>query len=170
MSTFQCIIPVIEGFFPKRDNNVILDLLFALAQWQAYAKLRLHTESTLRDFENATTLLGNLLRKFKKTVCERYITKELPSEMRARGRRTALLAAKAGKPVPNTKKTNTTKIVKFNMNTYKIHALADYPAYIRLMGTTDNYSTQMVCILFFVLEIILMGFLSSEGRARTQAS
>lgn len=75
--------------------------------------------------------------------------------MRARGRRTALLAAKGIKVSQSTKKANTPRVIKFNMNTYKLHALADYPAYIRLMGTTDNYSTQMVSSLFSSPKIFL---------------
>jgi hypothetical protein len=33
----------------------------------------------------------------------------------------------------------------FNLNTYKFHALGDYVATIRQFGTTDSYSTEMVC-------------------------
>jgi len=33
----------------------------------------------------------------------------------------------------------------FNLNTYKFHALGDYAATIRQFGTTDSYSTEMVC-------------------------
>ena len=33
----------------------------------------------------------------------------------------------------------------FNLQTYKIHALVDYPAQIRMYGTTDSFSTQIVC-------------------------
>ncbi|KAN0088099.1 hypothetical protein V8E55_006720, partial [Tylopilus felleus] len=29
-----------------------------------------------------------------------------------------------------------------NIQTYKIHSLADYPVQIRMFGTTDSYSTQ----------------------------
>jgi hypothetical protein len=35
-----------------------------------------------------------------------------------------------------------------NLQTYKYHALGDYPNTIRRMGTTDNYSTQPVSITF----------------------
>lgn len=33
----------------------------------------------------------------------------------------------------------------FNLNTYKFHALGDYAATIRQFGTTDSYTTEMVC-------------------------
>jgi hypothetical protein len=32
-----------------------------------------------------------------------------------------------------------------NLNTYKIHALGNYVSTIREFGTTDSYSTEMVC-------------------------
>lgn len=140
----QCIIPVIEELFPKGDNKIILDLLYTLAEWHSYAKLRLHTESTLQDFEDVTKRLCDLLRKFKRTVCRRYITKELPREINARGRRTARLAAQ-GKAPPKGRIVGA-RNVEFNMNTYKMHALPDYPLYVRALGTTDNYTTQMVCL------------------------
>ena len=33
----------------------------------------------------------------------------------------------------------------FNLLTYKLHALGDYAGSIRLFGTTDSYTTQIVC-------------------------
>lgn len=36
------------------------------------------------------------------------------------------------------------QVKTFNINTYKFHALADYPAAIRRFGTTDSYSTERV--------------------------
>ena len=38
---------------------------------------------------------------------------------------------------------------KLNLQTYKYHALADYPGTIRRFGTTDNYNTQTVCSFSF---------------------
>jgi hypothetical protein len=40
------------------------------------------------------------------------------------------------------------KFKKLNLETYKYHALGDYPNMIRRMGTTDNFSTQPVFISF----------------------
>lgn len=34
----------------------------------------------------------------------------------------------------------------FNLQTYKLHALGDYTTTIRKYGTTDSYSTEMVCM------------------------
>ena len=119
-----------------------MDLLYTLAEWQGYAKLRLHTESTLNEFVEVCGRLGKLLRKFLRTTCQRYITKELPSEISARGRRTALLAAKGITPkhTPNKEP----KVVTLNVSTYKAHSLPDYLMTVRALGTTDNFSTQMV--------------------------
>jgi len=33
-----------------------------------------------------------------------------------------------------------------NLQTYKLHALGDYAAHIRMYGTTDSYSTQVVSL------------------------
>ncbi|THH07280.1 hypothetical protein EW146_g9368 [Bondarzewia mesenterica] len=51
----QCSIPVFEGLLPSPHNEIILDLLFTLATWHAYAKLCLHTETTLGFFDTTTT-------------------------------------------------------------------------------------------------------------------
>jgi hypothetical protein len=58
-----------------------------MATWHAYAKLRQHTEYTLRSFEAKTTDLGNQLRHFSQVTCPAFKTKELPGEATARGRR-----------------------------------------------------------------------------------
>ncbi|KAH9950133.1 hypothetical protein B0H21DRAFT_881501, partial [Amylocystis lapponica] len=90
----QCIIPVLESLLPPPHNDIILDLLFDLAVWHAHAKLRLHTETTLDVFKQATQTLGFTLRHFLATTCAVYVTRELPKEEAARGRRTAALTAK----------------------------------------------------------------------------
>lgn len=117
--------------------------MFDLATWQAYAKLRLHTEDTLDFFDSATVVLGKSVRKFQRTTCETYITMELPQEHAARGRRQAQLAAKQG-ALAVAKGGTRPKVKKLNINTYKFHALGDYPNTIRIRGTTDNYTTQPV--------------------------
>lgn len=123
--------------------------------WHAYAKLRLHTDTTLNDFRALTTTLGRSVRAFIKEVCSRYATTKLPNEMAARGRREAALAAKrsakradTGAPEgsPGKKKKKSTP-KKLNLSTYKYHALGDYPDQIASFGTTDNSSTQTVRII-----------------------
>ncbi|KAK2467952.1 hypothetical protein APHAL10511_000247 [Amanita phalloides] len=81
----QCAIPVFEALLPTPHNRIIMDLLFELATWHVLAKLRLHTETTLKGLETSTKRLGDALRTFKKVTCAAYITKELPSEEAAWG-------------------------------------------------------------------------------------
>ena len=80
----QCAIPVFDCLLPKDDNDVVLDLLFLLATFHAYVKLRLHTESTVESLEIVTTALCQALQQFSTDVCSRYNTKELPREVAAR--------------------------------------------------------------------------------------
>lgn len=89
----QVSIPVFEDLLPAPCNKIILDLIFVLCTWHAYAKLHLHTTTTLTSLTNATTSLGTLLRSFKNKVCTLYATRELPREEAARGHRAAALAA-----------------------------------------------------------------------------
>jgi hypothetical protein len=109
-----------------------------------------------------TTRLGELLRKFSEAVCPAYATNELPSEEAARVRRKATVTKKAKAQSPKKKKNKPksktvqvgptsnlksgTRQRSFNLVTYKLHALGWYPRAIRLYGTSDNYSTQMVCL------------------------
>jgi hypothetical protein len=138
MSGHQCALPVLDGLLPDPHNDTVLDLVFVMGCWHAYAKLRLHTELTLASFERVTKDLGILLRRFTATTCNAFKTTELPKERAARLRRAATGAptqtASGGGP----------KLKGFNLNTYKLHALGDYPQTIRERGTTDNYTTGRV--------------------------
>ena len=143
---------------PKKEDRIVRKLLFELATWHGLAKLRLHTETTVTDLENSATRLGNLLRKFKSDVCGNYATKDLPSEEAARGRRKAAKALKAGgetkTPGMAAKSSGKkkTKYREFTMETYKLHALPDYPAAICAFGVTENTSTKNVCLFFVILK------------------
>ena len=132
---------MIEGLLSEKDENDVLDLIFILATWHAYAKLRLHTDHTLASFDALTKPLGVALRHFGGKFSDRFNTRELPKEADARRRR-----ADASKSM--TKTTTNRKAssghVRFNLSTYKLHALGDYANTIRRRGTTDSYSTQMV--------------------------
>ena len=131
---------MIEGLLSEKDEKDVLDLIFILSTWHAYAKLRLHTDHTLASFDALTKPLGAALRHFAGKLSDRFNTQELPKEAEARKRR----AAKGkGKP---TRRRATLGKVRFNLATYKLHALGDYVNTIRQRGTTDSYSTQMVRI------------------------
>ncbi len=151
----QVAIPVFEGLLEEPYNTIILDLLFTLATWHGLAKLRLHTESTLKVFEECTRNLGTILRRFSASVCSQFATKELPREEAARGRRTAAKLtqsmgkkgkgrAHANQPPSEGSTPSGPKLKMFSLSTYKLHALGDYPKMIWTFGTTDSYSTQTV--------------------------
>ncbi|KZP03324.1 hypothetical protein FIBSPDRAFT_1055351 [Athelia psychrophila] len=145
----QCAMPVFEGLFPSPFDGYIQDLLFDLAEWHAYAKLRMHTDSTIASFRTATASLGQQMRKFSNKTCAAFFTKETPREEAARHRRAAAKLAKStgstsGNPPPAPRpRTSGAKRRKFNLFTYKYHSLADYIWHIIHFGTTDSYSTQI---------------------------
>ena len=179
LTPIQCSIPVFEDLLPEPHNGIILNLLFVLCTWHAYAKLRLHTTSTLNALKEMTKALGQLLQLWVKRTCSCFTTCELPKEESARHCRKAAAAGKSSGTARGrssgacggrgttwgSKATNTTQRTTcaletparhnsklrrvFNMCTYKIHALGHYVAAIARFGTTDGYSTQIVCIHHF---------------------
>jgi len=140
----QCALPVFENLLPDEHD----------AAWHSYAKLRLHTDDTLAFFDTATVVLGQSIQKFSKTICLYYHTTELPHEYAVCGRWAAALASqqtvKYGKKKAADLETTQAepKLKKLNLETYKYHALGDYPNTIQCMGTSDNFSTDS-SILFF---------------------
>jgi hypothetical protein len=147
---------VFENLLPEPHNTIILDLLFDLASWHAYAKLRMHTTDTLDFLDTATTILGQSVRKFYKTTCDYYYTTELPDEYAARGHREAALAAKKNlvSAAPGKRKAAGPKHKSLNISTYKFHALGDYANTIRQRGTTDNYTTQPVSFILTIVPVL----------------
>jgi len=115
--------------------------------WHGLAKLRLHTESTVKALEASTTQLGESLQAFESVTCTAFITRHLPSENAACGHCTAALASKWTHPPSRAWKTTLSvcKECKFNLATYKTHALGDVARAIRMYGTTDSYNTEVVC-------------------------
>ncbi len=63
--------------------------------WHAYAKLRLHTSSTLDALKKTTKTLGQQLQLWVKQTCSRFNTCELPKEESARHRCKAAAAGKS---------------------------------------------------------------------------
>ena len=110
---------------------MLLRLLYKAAEWQALAKLRMHTDSTLNLLTAITREFGRLMRQFRDETSNKFHTVEFPHETGAR---------KGGE--------RSSKQKKLNLNTYKFHSLGDYVAAIRRFGTTDSYSTQVVSLIF----------------------
>lgn len=92
-----------------------------------------------------TKNLGDLIRNFVSNTCSSFAAKELPRETEARRRRQVQQNQKKLKQPQGV----TRQLKTLNLQTYKLHALADYPSQIRLYGTTDSYSTQSVRMIFF---------------------
>jgi hypothetical protein len=120
---------------------IVMTLLYQMAEWHAFAKLRLHTESTLQHLERLTMELGQLMRKFRDTTQSSFATFELPKEAGARTRRQKSGKGKE-KAAAGTASGKKFKIL--NLFTYKWHALGDYVCAIRLFGSMDGFSTQVV--------------------------
>jgi hypothetical protein len=129
--------PCIDGILPEPHNATVLSMLFVLGTWHSLAKLRMHTESSLRLLDDATTCLGIVLRYFMKVTCPKFKTKETAIEFNKRKRKEA--KSSSGPSGPNSRKPMT-----FNMKTIKLHSLGDYVTHIRTYGTTDSYDTGIV--------------------------
>ena len=143
LTNFQCSIPVFDRLLPEPFNGIILTLLYQTAKWHALAKLRIHSESTLGHLESQTKVLGQQMRAFRDVTKDKLNTVELPGEAAARRRRS--LAAGSD---PSPKQPRGPMKRTLNLHTYKFHALGDYVQSIRLFGTVDSYSTQLVCATF----------------------
>ena len=154
----QSAIPAFDSLLPKDDGEVVSDLLFLMATFHAYVKLRLHTESMLESLELVTTALCQALQRFSTEVCPHYQTNELPHEAAARARRetsatekrVSLSLKEHNGPSARPKKK------EFKMNTTKIHSLPDYAVHIRRFETTDSYTTQTVSSSFSIIYIMLI--------------
>lgn len=135
----QCILPVFEGLVTEEDEEDIFGLIFIPSTWHAYAKLQLHTDSTLASFEALTRPLRITLCYFGGQFSNKFGTRELPKEEEAH-KWWEKNGTNKKKPINRWKDTK----VKFSLSTYKLHALGDYANTIRWRGTTDSYTTQVV--------------------------
>jgi hypothetical protein len=138
----QCAMPVFEGLFPEDHDKIVQSLLYRFAQWHALAKLRIHSETTLSVLDSTFTRLSRQLRHFRDFTCAVFTTVELPREKAARERKAARQGLDSNNRDPSS---GSRKVKKFNMNTYKYHAMGDYLRSIRLFGTIDSFTSQIVC-------------------------
>ncbi len=125
-----------------------MTLLYRTAEWHAFAKLRLHTDSTLQHLEKLTTELGKLMREFTDITQSSFDTLELPKEKGARQRRQL---SKTEKQNEVRSGSSGKKVRNLNLFTYKWHALGDYVRTIRLFGGADGFSTQVVSDFYLEL-------------------
>ncbi|KAL4244715.1 hypothetical protein ABKN59_010900 [Abortiporus biennis] len=143
----QYSLPTFDGLLGTSDDDIIQDLLFELATWHAFAKLRIHTETTLQLFESSIKALGAIVQHFMCTTCENYDTEELPRETAAWSHhKTKKQSSGKGKGKEkagdNLESVTSAQKKTLNIKTYKFYVLGDYPAAIRHFGPTDNFTTQ----------------------------
>jgi hypothetical protein len=131
---------VFEGLFPAPHDSIIQSLLYRFAQWHALAKLRMHSESTLSVLQETFTNLSQRLRHFAFYTCNAFNTVELPRERATRQKRASQGSGAQNMPSGS----NGPRVKKFNLATYKFHAMGDYLNTIRFFGTTDSFTTQIV--------------------------
>ncbi|KAJ7053101.1 hypothetical protein C8F01DRAFT_1330682 [Mycena amicta] len=151
----QCAEPVFEGLFPEPYNELTLDLLGWMATWHAYAKMRMHTDSTLRSFKKATAALGKSARRFSNKTSE-LKTRELVKETRARKRsqqrrkstQPALASsgrkqrASAANRNANDEDEDESASKHWNINTFKFHSLGYHVPSIPRYGTSDSHNAE----------------------------
>ena len=145
----QCSIPVFDGLLPEPHNSAIVDLLYVCAYWHGLAKLRMHTDHTLKIFNNTTVSLGAHFRAFVNNTCPNFVTHELQREVDARRRR------EVKKPDATASSSTTRRHKTLNLTTYKYHSLGDYPAMIKQYGTCDSYSTETASNKFLFFDALL---------------
>ena len=123
-------------------------LLYRTAEWHALAKLRMHTDATLDHLDSLTKEFGRLMRQFRDLTLSQFETVELPHELAARKRRHQHDQAKTfDRSTLNTGSSSRKRKVKrkgLNLFTPKFHFLGDYVQAIRMFGSTDSFSTQVV--------------------------
>lgn len=139
---------------------IVQSLLYRFAQWHALAKLRIHSDSTLGFLEETFKILSKQLRKFRDSTCAAFVTVELPKEKAARQKK----QVKSNNASPES---SVPRVKKFNLSTYKFHAMGDYAQTIKLFGTTDSFTTQIVSsISLLALKYLNLSFWL--GRASAQ--
>jgi hypothetical protein len=132
---------------------MVQTLLYQFSQWHALAKLRLHSDSTVNFLQETFQKLSKKLRKFRDFTCAAFNTVELPKEKAACHRKATQRSEKHGS-IPES---NGPKTKKFNLGTYKFHAMGDYVKTIRLFGTTDSFTTQIVSTVYFHTAHLILG-------------
>ena len=134
-----------KGLLPDLHNVAMLNLLYLLCHWHGSAKLWIHTDETLEIMDSVTKHLGDAICAFEADTCAAFSTRELKCEVQGcQCHQAHTWSQHEGTSSAATALTWRPKT--FNLRTYKLHALSDYTASMRVFGTTDSYSTQPVSI------------------------
>ncbi|TFK59842.1 hypothetical protein BDN72DRAFT_780189 [Pluteus cervinus] len=139
----QCCIPCFEGLLPFPHNETILDLLYLMGYFHSLAKLRMHTDSSIRVLRRVTTVLSDSLRYFASETCQAFQTVETEKEYDARRRKAPTKNQKPGKSSSSICPSADGRRAKsYSLATSKMHAIVDYADQIVRFGTTDSLSTK----------------------------
>ena len=156
----QCAIPIFDSLLPEPTNTYVLKLLFELAHWHGLAKLCMHTDVTLNILSHITASLWNSPRTFEAKMSAAFETQELEHEWAAQQhyqeKSTTSGVSKSQRPMAPDSKAQKQK--KFNLMTYKYHALGHYVDTIQCFSTTDSYSTQPVSVCMMQVCMIMLTF------------
>ncbi|EJD49365.1 hypothetical protein AURDEDRAFT_59554, partial [Auricularia subglabra TFB-10046 SS5] len=126
--------PCFEGLFPDAEfDGQVQDLLFTYARWYTLLNLSMHTDSTLRQLDDVTSDVGNMMRRFQVTSAEKFQARETPAEAARRVRAAQSRGAK------NVSSRRRPKIL--NLSTYKFHSMGHCVKAISHVGVTPNYTT-----------------------------
>ncbi len=80
---YKCCIPVFDGLLNEPHNKQVMKLLYRTAEWHRFAKLRMHTDTTLEHLRSLMKEFGRLIREFRDRTCSQFQTVELPHEAAA---------------------------------------------------------------------------------------
>ena len=116
-----------------------MKVLYRTAEWHGFAKLRMHTDTTIGCLEMLTKEFGQLMRQFHNTTCSEFETIELPHEVAACKRQQQRVQDGAPNSRPSSLLSHR-KLKTLNLLTPKFHFLGDYVHTIRMFGSTDNFS------------------------------
>jgi hypothetical protein len=115
--------------------------------------------------DSVTEALGVAIHAFEADTCSAFNTKELKCEVEGCQHRVARIQSRH-EGMGSTAIASTRKPKTLNLRTYKLHALGDYTASIRMYGTTDSYSTQPVS---FPSVFIAYALTLASGRTGAQS-
>lgn len=107
----------------------------------------MHTDSSLKLFDQVTHILGAEMRYFAGVTCPEFDTCETTAEHGRRVR--AQVRRGSGKLGGGPSQPPGRRHQQFNLHTVKFHFLGDYPWIIRWFGTTDSYNTQIASTIYF---------------------
>jgi len=102
-----------------------MKLLYWAAEWHGFAKLRMHTDTTIEHLDMLTKEFGLLMRQFCNYTCSEFKTKELPCEVAACKWQHQHIQDRAPNPGPSLASASQ-KTKRLNLLTPKFHFLEDY--------------------------------------------